>query len=244
VALIAPLVAVQVAAWPTATLAAATLAAATLAATSGTQVLWHSGPLNTSATRLALPTTAFDQLAHGARATVVVRAVSFAGMAAAARVEVTADWTAPRAGYVFVGQSDLSASCIQPDDTIQIWWNGFEDATSGIASYEWGIGSAPLLADLMVLTPISVDDATTVLQTWFTPSPLAPGSVVFATVRATNGAGRSVTSSSPAVHVLPSNCSSTISCVPWPTGTGRPSNGAQVALSAVPPILAPLYLAP
>jgi len=102
-----------------------------------------------------------------------------------------ADTTPPIAGTVRDGPG-MSDSDDQASSTmIEANWSGFQDPESGIAGYEWAIGTSPGATDVQDFRPVGVqhDAVNDALS-------LTAGATYYATVRATNGAGLSVTATS------------------------------------------------
>lgn len=105
------------------------------------------------------------------------------------------DDTLPTAGVVHDG---LTGDLIVQLDTTSLSanWAGFTDAESGIARYEWALGTSPGATDLQAF--VDVGTATSATASGLS---LAVGTTCYATVRATNGDGRIVTATSNGVYV-------------------------------------------
>jgi hypothetical protein len=127
---------------------------------------------------------------------VTVRAISGTGAQISASSDgVTVDNSGPTAGTVADGlaadvdfQSSLSA--------ISANWSGFADAQSGIAGYEWAIGTTSGGAEVQAFTGVAM--ATSATNSSLS---LANGTQYFVTVRATNATGAQVTATSDGVTV-------------------------------------------
>jgi len=96
---------------------------------------------------------------------------------------ITLDTTAPTGGMVedgLNGDIDLQPSA----SAISAKWNGFADPTSGIAKYEWAIGTSATATDVMSFADVGP-------QTSQTKSGLSltSGQTYYVHVRAMNGAG-------------------------------------------------------
>src|SRR5205823_4192520 len=103
--------------------------------------------------------------------------------AAAVSDGVTVDSTPPTAGVVNDGPGpDVDA---QPSrTTIAANWAGFADAVSGIASYQWAIGTTPGGTNVQPFA--NVGTATSATNTGLT---LAEDGTYYVTVKATDGVG-------------------------------------------------------
>ncbi|MBI2930505.1 MAG: hypothetical protein HYY16_02545, partial [Planctomycetes bacterium] len=110
-------------------------------------------------------------------------------------VDTGVDATAPIAGSVNDGPGpDISYQT--STTTIAANWSGFSDPESGIASYEWAVGTAPGATDVQAF--VSVGASTSASNSSLT---LTSGTTYTVTVRAINGAGLSTTASSDGVRV-------------------------------------------
>ena len=100
------------------------------------------------------------------------------------RDTLTYDVTNPNAGVVYDGLvDDLDQDWSSSTTTMSANWSGFQDATSGIAMYEYSIGSTPGGTDVLTWTDGG-------LETSFTESvTLTSGDDYYISVRATDGAG-------------------------------------------------------
>ncbi|MBI2931957.1 MAG: hypothetical protein HYY16_09920, partial [Planctomycetes bacterium] len=134
-------------------------------------------------------------LAGGTTYYVTVRALNGTGLATtAASNGVIVDTTPPVAGSVNDGPtSDIDAQ----NFTWQISanWSGFTDPQSGIAVYEWAIGSSPGATDVQPFTSLGTTSAANGSLS------LADATTYFVTVRATNGVGLTTTASSDGVTI-------------------------------------------
>lgn len=105
------------------------------------------------------------------------------------------DATPPVPGSVGDGpEGDLDS---QGDlESISANWTGFDDPESGISHYDWAIGTSPGATDVMSFTDVGSATAATA-----TGLLLETGVTYYATVRATNGDGKSITVTSNGVSV-------------------------------------------
>jgi hypothetical protein len=108
---------------------------------------------------------------------------------------VTIDVSGPTAGSVNDGTgSDIDS---QTDTrSISANWSGFADPQSGIARYDWAIGTSP--GGQQVLPFTSVRTATRATKTSLR---LTRGTTYYVSVRATNGAGSSTVATSDGVLI-------------------------------------------
>lgn len=138
--------------------------------------------LVTSASNTALT------LSTGATYYASVRATNGAGLTTTATSDgLLVDATAPPAGTVSEGSGadiDFTGSAT----TIQANWSGFADLQSGIAGYEWAIGTTAGGSDVQSFTAVGL--LTSVSNAGLT---LTHGTRYFVTVRATNNSGLTVT---------------------------------------------------
>ncbi|MBI2569831.1 MAG: hypothetical protein HYV63_22740, partial [Candidatus Schekmanbacteria bacterium] len=105
------------------------------------------------------------------------------------------DTTAPSAGAVGDGLGadvDYQTST----STIQASWAGFSDSQSGVAKYEWAIGTTAGGTDVQGYTDVSL--ATDASNAGLS---LSSGAKYYVTIRATNGVGMTTVSSSDGVTV-------------------------------------------
>ncbi|MBI2571446.1 MAG: hypothetical protein HYV63_30935 [Candidatus Schekmanbacteria bacterium] len=146
----------------------------------GTEVQgWTSAGLSTSASNAGLT------LAHATTYFVSVRATDAVGNSGAPATSdgVTVDTTPPAAGSA--GDGPVSDIAFQTSlTTISANWWGFADATSGIASYEWAIGSTPGGQEIMAWA--SAGFTQTATQSGLS---LAHLGTYYTAVRAVNGVG-------------------------------------------------------
>jgi hypothetical protein len=157
----------------------------------GTQVqAFTSVALATSASNSAL------SLTNGTTYFVTVRATNGVGLTVTATSDgVTVDTSAPVAGTVNDGAGadvDVQTSTT----TIQANWSGFSDAQSGVAGYEWAIGTSAGGTQIQGFTSVGMSSSAS-----NGALPLANGTTYFVTIRATNVAGLTVTASSDGVLV-------------------------------------------
>lgn len=119
------------------------------------------------------------------------------------------DTTPPTAGSVNDGTgNDIDRQF--STTTIAANWNGFTDGGSGIASYAWAIGTTPGGTDVRTFT--GAGTSTTASASSLT---LTSGVAYYVTVRATDGVGLSVTTTSDGVTVV----------TPAATPTASPATG-------------------
>ena len=116
---------------------------------------------------------------------------------------VEGPFPAPNTDQGAAGTQLPAASYANAWDAFYVSWAAFEDAESGVAEYEACLGSSPLTGDLVACTSVGSDlqatlDASGVdVAAVFADAPRE----VYATVRATNGAGQASTVSSAALVV-------------------------------------------
>jgi subtilisin-like proprotein convertase family protein len=110
------------------------------------------------------------------------------------------DTTPPLAGTVNDGWAPPDVDTQLSVTTLSANWSGFSDPQSGIAGYEWAIGTTSGGQELLAFTPVG-------LQTGASTSAvdlllaLANGATCYVTVRATNGAGLTATATSDGVTI-------------------------------------------
>ena len=163
--------------------------------------VWTSGPLNatTSATAVQLPPSSMDALQHGGTYAVVVVAENGIGMSSIANASLHVDRTPPLTGQVFTdAEFGRYLSCQSDVEAIHLSWAGFVDDESGVAAFEWAVGTRPLTDDLMRFSPISDGASGSVVRTRELRG-LVAGMELFHSLRVTNGAGISVVAASPRV---------------------------------------------
>ena len=98
---------------------------------------------------------------------------------------VTYDATPPTAGVVRDGATPGVDMDWQDDtDTVSANWEGFADGLSGIASYEWSIGTSTGATDVVGWTSVGLDTSATV-----SGLSLVNGATYYASVRAIDEAG-------------------------------------------------------
>ncbi|MFN8035841.1 MAG: hypothetical protein U0V73_07905 [Acidimicrobiia bacterium] len=150
----------------------------------GTQVAgWTSTGTATSVTRNGLT------LSNGTTYYVSVRATDNVGNTSTVATSngVTVDTTAPVAGTVADGTSN-DVTWQQSTTTIDANWTGFSDPASGIASYEYAIGTTA--GGTQVSGWTSTGTATSVTRNGLT---LSNGTTYYVSVRATDTAGNTST---------------------------------------------------
>jgi hypothetical protein len=105
------------------------------------------------------------------------------------------DDSPPIAGIVGDG---LSGDLVVQVDTASLSanWSGFTDAETGIMRYEWAIGTSPGATDVLSFTDVGTATSATV-----SGLSLVVGTTCYATVRATNGDGRTTSVTSNGVHI-------------------------------------------
>ncbi|HKR56300.1 MAG TPA: hypothetical protein VJS20_08360, partial [Gemmatimonadales bacterium] len=138
------------------------------------------------------------------------------------------DGSLPVVGRVDDGSGADDQDDQEDQDPISAKWTGFGDPESGIARYEWAIGTKPGATDVMPFTDVgSATEASApglVLET---------GKIYYATVRATNGAGGSVTATSDGV-LIGGNSKSGGRC----SSSAAPRSGSPLAALAIVVLLA------
>jgi len=156
-------------------------------------------------------------LSHGTTYYVTVRATNdIALFTTGSSNGVKVDTTPPTVGSVNDGPgADIDTS---PLVTLSANWS-FADPESGIAAYEWAIGTSAGATNVMPFTYVAVDSSAVA-----TGLNLATGVTYYVTVRATNGAGTSTTASSDGV-VLTGTCM--VSSVSYPSGQVNPLNSCE-----------------
>ena len=124
---------------------------------------------------------------HGKEYKFVVKAVNFAGLEVlSVSNSFIFDKTTPETGKVFIGHHHLQDKYYQSSSTeIAISWSNFEDKESGISYYEICIGTVPGLCDVSGLKNVGSATSSTARSLSLTHN-----EKYYATVRATNGAGK------------------------------------------------------
>lgn len=142
-----------------------------------------------AATGLALPS--------GKSFYVTVRAVNDAGLGTDVSSDgVVVDVTPPVVGTVSDGDQGTDVDVQASTTALSARWSGFHDPESGIAGYEWSIGTAPLASDVQAFTPLGLQ-----LSTQQGGLSLQSGRTYFVNVRAKNRAGLASTGHSDGVRV-------------------------------------------
>ncbi len=114
--------------------------------------------------------------------------------------DLIVDTTAPLAGTVNDGWSAPDVDTQLSHTTLSANWSGFSDPESGITGYEWAIGTTSGGQQILPFTPVGLQTAASTSAVDLVLS-LATGSTFFVTIRATNGAGLTVTATSDGVTV-------------------------------------------
>lgn len=118
----------------------------------------------------------------------------------AANRALVIDTSAPLPGAVDDGWSGPDVDVQTSVTTVSAHWGGFADPHSGIASYEWAIGTSPGAQNVRPFAPVGLRTAASTSAVNAILS-LSPGTTYFVTVRATNGVGLTATASSNGVTV-------------------------------------------
>ncbi|MBI3183425.1 MAG: hypothetical protein HYZ28_14905, partial [Myxococcales bacterium] len=136
-------------------------------------------------------------LTSGAKYYVTVRATNGAGLTTVVTSDgVTPDFSGPAGGAVRDGTAadvDVQSSA----STIDANWDPFGDAESGIAKYEWAIGTFTGGSDIQGFVDVGLSTSASA-----TGLPLVAGATYFVSVRGTNGAGLSTVVVSDGVTVV------------------------------------------
>lgn len=104
--------------------------------------------------------------------------------------------TPPIAGTVFDGSvAGVDSDVTNDATTIYANWSGFSDPETGIAEYEWAIGTTPGGEDEMPFTSVGLSTSASEV------GPFARGLTYYVTVRATNGAGLKSTATSDGIYI-------------------------------------------
>jgi hypothetical protein len=101
-------------------------------------------------------------------------------------------------------------NCQPSNTTIAAQWERFADAESTIAFFEWAVGSSPGADDVQPFIRLGAATATAMNPRLN----LEVGSTYYSTVRATNYAGLSSTSTSNGVVISPNYAGGNEICVP------------------------------
>jgi hypothetical protein len=157
-------------------------------------------------------------LTSGVRYFVVVRAVDMAGNTVDGCTDgVVIDSSPPLAGTVHDGRGGADVVVQDATELVHANWFGFADPHSQISHYEWCLGTAHGLSDLRPFTNVGLD--THALARGLD---LAPGTVVYATVRATNNVGMSAISYSNGMHIAPADLQVPLETLPVVCCAARP----------------------
>ena len=123
-------------------------------------------------------------LVQGQKYVASVRACNAVGLCSSSSSDgVVADRTPPIAGRVYHGHAGDARLFWWDASYIAAHWSGFADPESGVAFYEWCLGSAPGACDLAARRAVYGDEVVV------KGLALAHGAVVFSTVVAVNHAG-------------------------------------------------------
>jgi hypothetical protein len=125
---------------------------------------------------------------------VTVRAYDFVGLwTDAYSSPIVIDSSAPSIGIVTIGEYPSTAtSHISSLSEVTVHWSQVEDPDSGIAHFQWGLGSFVGHVDMM---PYTAAEANLIAKSTL-PLKLSDGQLVFVTILATNKAGLSSISTS------------------------------------------------
>jgi hypothetical protein len=134
-------------------------------------------------------------LTQGTSYYVVVRATNGSGLTVIrGSAPIKVDTTVPTAGTVRDGFSGADISVQPATDPLSANWSGFADSQSTIVKYEWAIGTAATGPNATSIQDfVSVGMLTNAQNAALT---LTPGVKYYITVRATNGAGLTITKAS------------------------------------------------
>ena len=179
---------------------------------SADEVQWRSAKLPSTSGSIHLPLGELESLADGERLDIVVIATNRAGLASNATTTFMIDRTPPQIGNLYNAEQRTTA-CQAISEPIQISWEQIEDPESGIRSIDWGVGLAPYSSDLMPWRRVDGDDGS-VARTWDASANLAPGSVIYSTLRVSNGAGDVISFLASPVRLVASTCSASYMCLP------------------------------
>ncbi|XP_065175686.1 uncharacterized protein LOC135805560 [Sycon ciliatum] len=108
------------------------------------------------------------------------------------------DNTPPDVGHVIDGGGMSDADCQDASQPLVAQWSGFVDQESYITDYHWAIGTQPGMDNIQPWTSVGSQLSAEVASTALSQ----PDDIVFASVRATNGAGLSAVVSSDGVRIL------------------------------------------
>ena len=129
---------------------------------------------------------------------VKVTAFNRAGLESEGHSQCTVlDWTAPEQGFVFDGLSGADVDFTSEANTLSTKWINFQDSESGLAKFEWCIGTSPLQHNnTMPCTSVGLETSAT-----FKSDSLRDGIRYFVTVIAINNAGLRVSQVSNGVTI-------------------------------------------
>ena len=129
---------------------------------------------------------------------VKVTAFNRAGLESEGHSQCTVlDWTAPEQGFVYDGLSGADVDFTSEANTLSAKWINFQDGESGLAKFEWCIGTSPLQHNnTMPCTSVGVDTSATSKS-----DSLRDGVRYFVTVIAINNAGLRVSQVSNGVTI-------------------------------------------
>jgi N-acetylneuraminic acid mutarotase len=143
----------------------------------------------------ALATGSYHWQARTINSSAVVGAFASFGGNLESSADFRLDTSPPTAGTVLDGNpGDVAYQ--SSATTIQATWSGFGDAESGIAGYEWAIGTTAGGTQTQGFVPVGLSTSTTASSL-----SLVQGTTYYVTVRATNGVGLQTTATSNGVFV-------------------------------------------
>jgi len=114
--------------------------------------------------------------------------------------DLIVDTTPPVAGSVNDGWSAPDVDTQGSVTTLSANWSGFSDPESAVTGYEWAIGTTSGGEQILPFTPVGLQTTASTSALDLVLS-LPTGSTFYVTIRATNGAGLTVTATSDGVTV-------------------------------------------
>jgi len=158
---------------------------------------WHANSSTWVATQedklRLVPAAALANLVSGKIYQVKLQATSRAGLSThALSSSFLFDSTPPESGTILAGRATGGSNCFlaRPGAALELHWLGFEDRESGIRAIDIALGSEPGEDDLRPFDRVA-DAAKGKAALQVATSPPV-GSTIYATLRATNGAGLTI----------------------------------------------------
>ena len=112
-----------------------------------------------------------SSLSGGMEYVISVRATSGNGLHTVVKARLLVDRTPPQLEAVYIGEAPhTNTLCQNIEQPISISWHGATDSVSGIARYDWAVGSTPLSADLKPFAPIDDGHSGRVVRSWVPPT--------------------------------------------------------------------------